>query len=235
MESVKVSFDAPLLWSDGDTFEGYLMFLTVLPQAGQNLGKNNKLLSKNPVLARSNPPISAPLWHTLPIKGGNLLDSARVWKTSAYAPKGCKYFLYLFDKTGNKVDNVYSLPSEPLEIVQDYVVEIDPIVNGSTTGEVAEHERLSTPGVMFNLPVDMTNTFFLVRTLDGTNGTIEYAIKPINSLLIIDLTQDATGDRLVTYGSNFIDALEDITMTAGARSSQIFRSDGVNWLRVTPS
>ena len=235
MESVKVSLDTPLLWSDGDQFEGYLVFLVVVPQGQQELGKNNKLLTKNPVLARSNPPISAPLWHLLPIRNGGLAENARIWKTSAYAPKGCKYFLYLFDKTGAKVENVYTLPTEPLTILQDYRVEIDPIIDNSFEGVIADTEGASVPSVMLNLPIDMTNFFVLVKNLDGTNGLTEYPTRPINSILVVDHIQDATGDRTITWGTNFVDAMTDITMTANARTSQMFRSDGVNWLRITPA
>jgi hypothetical protein len=140
----------------------------------------------------------------------------------------------LFDKTGSKIENVYTLPADPLEITQDYRLEIDPVIDNSFTGEIAEPERQTVPGVILNLPIDMSNTFFLVKTLDGTNGLTEYVTRPINSLLFVDLTQDATGDRVPSYGSNFVDPIADIGMTPGARTSQIFRSDGVNWLRITP-
>jgi hypothetical protein len=235
MESVSVTLDTPLLWSDGDPFEGYLVFLVVVPQEQQLSGKNNKLLTKNPVLARSNPPVSAPLWHLLPIKNGALASNCRVWKTNAYSPKGCKYYLYLFDKTGAKIDNVYTLPTEPLAILQDYRVEIGPIIDNSVEGTLVGPENNAPASVMLNLPLDMTNTFFVVRTLDASNLSIEYSIRPINSLLVVDLTQDATGDRVPVFGSNFVDAMVDINMTPGARTAQIFYSDGSNWKRIAPA
>lgn len=235
MQSVKVSLDTPLLWSDGDPFEGYLVFLVVTPQSQQATGQNNKLLTKNPVFARANPPIAAPLWHLLPIKNGSLGENSKVWKTSAYSPKGCKYFLYLFDKSGAKVENVYSLPTEPLLVEQDYRVEIDPIIDNAFEGQIAGPQTSKPASVMLSLPIDMSNLFIFTRVLDGTNGLIEYPTRPINSILVLDLTQDATGNRIPSYATNFVDALTDITMTAGSRTSQLFRSDGTNWLRITPS
>lgn len=235
MESVKVSLDSPLTWSDGDLFEGDLLFLVVLPQSHQELGKNGKILARNPVLARSNPPVMVPMWHMLPIKNGYLPENSRVWKTDSLSPKGCKYFLYLFDKSGQKVENVFTLPTEPLAILQDYRVEIDPVEDISAEGVVSAPQSNLKLNNTNNILIDMQNTFIKVQNLNSGSLNVTYPTKPTGSILILDLIQDAPGDFVPTYDANFSDALTDINMTSGARTSQMFRSDGVYWLRIAYS
>jgi hypothetical protein len=236
MESVNVSFPNVLRWSDGDPFEGELVFLTVVPESSQLAGQNGKLLARNPVIARSNPPVLAPMWHTLPVKNGLLPSNSKVWKTSAYSPKGCKYFLYLFDKSGQKVENVITLPTNPVEILHDYIVEIDPITSVAVEGVVSAPEISQKLNNLLNNPNDpnnlMSGLYFLVKNLNAGSLSVTYPIKPAGSLLIMDLTQDPPGDFVPSYGSNFIDAIVDVNMTADARTSQMFRSDGINWIRI---
>ena len=60
---------------------------------------------------------------------------------------------------------------------------------------------------------------------------VTYPAKPANMELILDLIQDAAGGRVPTYDGIFVDPLIDINLDPLARTSQRFRSDGVNWLR----
>ena len=92
-----VTLSTDMTWDDGTPFDGFLVFQVVMPAQAQLTGTNGNIISGSPTLAASQPSVFVPLWHVLPVVGGRLASNARIWKNSAYNPRGTKYKLFAFD------------------------------------------------------------------------------------------------------------------------------------------
>jgi hypothetical protein len=80
------------------------------------------------------------------------------------------------------------------------------------------------------LPTQVYSTTF---TLTTASTNITYTVGRASSLLFLQITQDATGGRAVTYGSEFVNPITNISSVPNANTFQIFISDGAYWKRWT--
>ena len=233
-----VSLSADLAWSDGVLFNGAVAFQVVPPLDQQYTGNAGQVISKVPTIAFTSPAQKAPLWSVLPISEGKLPsnNAARIWKTSSLNPRGATYKFFLIDASGNVLSNPSGAPSGQFTVESDtYTLTLSaPTVpsnpgNPQTTQSIDDAMAIGS-GSSATIPA---NVYSVSYTLTASSTAISYPIQRVNSLLFLTLTQDATGGRAVTYGSEFVNPVTTISTVPSASTFQVFISDGTYWRRFT--
>ena len=240
-----ITLSADIENADGTKFDGYLVFLAVPPAEKQVSAGFGKLQSKVLTLAKTNPPKLAPLWHILPVRDGKLDNSSRVWKTSAYAPKGTQYKLFLFDKGDNLIEGSTGLPGDPFSITTDtYQLTVSTIADTSTEGVVSDPELVWKKLLELNGKelyvttglggyVKIFNDRVTVGQLDSpVDYTYDYVVQADGNILIVEFIVGGAGSTL-TFTSNFINPVDALPENVGDRLVEIFRSNGTAWVRAS--
>lgn len=219
-------------WSDGTTFDGFIVFLTVVPSTFQQSGVNGEVISAIPTFAKSSPLQDAPLWTIIPIRNGEIDGNFKVWKTTNYNPRGCKYTVYLFDASWTQITGVSGFPSGLFTLTNDtYTFTLGAITVPSSDGSATTPQTGDDTLAIGSGSIATPGVFFVSRQTLTSSSTINYAVQNTNSVLFLFLTEDGTGGWIPTFGSEFVGVdASDMNTGAGKTTCFIFVSDGTYWI-----
>lgn len=231
-----VTESTSILWDDGTTFDGYLVFLCVVPATHQSTGPNGEVISQSPTVAKSNPQQFYPLFTILPIRNGTLGSSASLLRTDHLNPRGCKYKVYMFDASWTQKTGVTGLPASLFTITADtYSVTLGPVSTSASDGSVTVPQLMNNPYAIGSGSgtVSQSNVYVFNQTITAIASSVTYSVLSQNTILLMILTADGSG-TMPTFGAEFQDVdPSDFNPTSGKRSTFMFVSTGSVWQAIS--
>lgn len=222
-------------WSDGNTFDGYIVFLTVTPATAQQSGINGEIISELPVFAKSTPTIKAPLVQIIPVRNGVVDSAYKVWRTDAYNPRGCKYKAYLFDASWTQLTGVTGFPTSLFTVTDDYTFSLGAISTSATDGAAILPSSVGRWAVVTGSGTYVSPCPLYVsrQTISVASPNVSYPIQTSGAVLFLRVTEDGTNPVAPVFGAEFsgVDA-SDVNQSASKTTSMIFVSNGTLWENV---
>lgn len=226
-----VTLSSDMEWDDGVKFTGYLVFQVVMPAQAQLTGTNGNIISGSPTLADSQPSVFVPLWHVIPVVNGQLSSNARIWKNSAYNPRGTKYKLFAFDAYMTQL-TVTGISAGLFAVTSDtYTLTLSPVSTVYTDGTASSIQVGVQSYSVYSGGISGTASVTRRTVTLAANTTISQTVEAAGNLLSVVVDQNATGGWTLGWSSDFsIPATFPFDNSPNARSTYLFVSDGTYWV-----
>lgn len=230
-QTATLTSTATIAWSDGATFDGYLVFLIVVPPTYQMTGPNGEVISKSPTLAKASPQQFCPLWEVIPIRNGVLPSNCKILRTDALNPRGCQYRVFLFDSSWTQLTGVSGISTSTFAVTGDLALTIGAVPAGASVGAITQFQLVNNPYTVGSGSgsVYPSQIYTFTQTVTAAAPNVGYSVLPANTVLLMVLTADGSGTMPV-FGAEFQDVnASDFNSSSGARSTFIFYSTGTLW------
>lgn len=232
----RVVSTASILWDDDSTFDGYLVFLCVVPISHQSTGPNGEVISQSPTIAKSKPQQHYPLFTIVPIRNGEIDTGGLIMRTDGLNPRGCKYKLYLFDASWTQKTSVTGIPTSLFTVTDDtYSLTVGAVGSGASDGAVTLPQLMNNPYTVGSGSgsSNLASLYVFNQTITTAADDVTYTVLDANTVLLMVLTADGSG-TLPVFGAEFQDVdASDFNPTSGKRSTFIFVSTGTVWQALT--
>ena len=226
-----VTLSTDMTWDDGTPFDGFLVFQVVMPAQAQLTGTNGNIISGSPTLAASQPSVFVPLWHVLPVVGGRLASNARIWKNSAYNPRGTKYKLFAFDAYMTQL-TVTGISAGLFSVTTDtYTLTLSPVSTVYTDGTASSIQVGVQSYSVYSGGISGTASVTRRTVTLTADTTISQSVESAGNLLAVVIDQDSTGYWNVSWSGDFsIPGTHPFSTAPSGRTTLLFVSDGTDWV-----
>lgn len=226
-----VTLSSDMVWDDSTPFDGFLVFQVVMPAQAQLTGTNGQIISGSPTLAASQPSVFVPLWHVIPVVAGRLASNARIWKNSAYNPRGTKYKLFAFDAYMTQL-TVTGISAGLFAVTSDtYTLTLSPVSTVYTDGTASSIQVGVQSYSVYSGGISGTASVTRRTVTLTANTSISQTVESAGNLLAVVIDQDGTGYWTVSWSGDFsIPATHPFNTAPSGRTTLLFVSDGTDWV-----
>jgi peptidoglycan hydrolase-like protein with peptidoglycan-binding domain len=126
-----------IVWSGGDLFNGYVLLIAALPSSGG--GSWSRVALRN-----TRPALCVPLRYRVPIREGQYVPDAQIWRTDALVPPNVRYSAFFYDST----DRLIAIGADLFAVAADLYTLAPPVLNDPLTAVVSP-----TPETVPSVPV----------------------------------------------------------------------------------
>lgn len=132
-----------IVWSGGDLFNGYVLLIAAPPSSGGSSWTRVALKNSRPALC-------VPLRYRVPIREGQYVPDAQIWRTDALVPPNVRYCAFFYDST----DRLIAVSAALFAVTADMYTLAPPVLADPAVEVIPPTPETvpSAPVVVYNTP-----------------------------------------------------------------------------------